>query len=111
MSDDKKILDPNRPLKLSDLLSVSILHERCIAELNTQGVDASVQLEQQKIVDEVINRFLDLSYDQLLRADVNNPDHMAFLITSTDERSGYKRLINDLREKYFDSEVDVNTLH
>ncbi|MCU7931435.1 MAG: hypothetical protein KZQ90_11590 [Candidatus Thiodiazotropha sp. (ex Codakia rugifera)] len=106
MTDGSKTPDPDRPVKLGDLLSVSISHEQHINELTTRGLDVTAQLEQQKIIDEVIDRFLTLTFDQLLRADVTNPDHMGFRITCTEENTGYEQFIKDLREKYFGPKTD-----
>lgn len=107
MSDVKKP-DPNRPVKLIDIILVHQAHLREIAELQQFGADASEQLEQQKNLEKIYHRFLDLEFDQLLRADANQPDSLTLRIAS--QSTEPEKLFKELRQKYLDKNFSA-TLH
>lgn len=109
MSDDKKPLDPNRPLLLGELLLINGFHQKYIDELSAYRVDNTAQLEQQQILNEVLQRFFNLTFAQLLRIDVNNPD-MYFEITAG--KTNEEKFLKELREKYFGPKaVDGKVIH
>ncbi|MES9950062.1 MAG: hypothetical protein ABW118_13985 [Candidatus Thiodiazotropha sp.] len=108
MTIPKKSPDPNRPIKMLEMILIHQFHQKYIDELNEYGIDATQQLEEREIIEDIYRQFLDLDFDQLIRASANLPDSLDVRIASKTTKQ--ETLFKELRQKYFDRKYTA-TVH
>ncbi|MEW8050110.1 MAG: hypothetical protein AB2809_06995 [Candidatus Thiodiazotropha sp.] len=108
MTKQKKSPNPDRSIKMLEMILIHQFHEKYINELNEYGVDATQQLEEREIIEDIYKQFLDLDFDQLLRASANLPDSLGVRLASKTTKQ--EKLFKELRQKYFDRNYTA-TIH
>lgn len=100
--------DPDRPIKLLEMILIFQFHDKYLDELEEYGLDTTQQLKEREIMEEIYKDFLNLDFDQLIRTCANLPDSLDVRIAS--KTTEQEKLFKELREKYLHKNVSA-TLH
>ncbi|MCG7949119.1 MAG: hypothetical protein N0C84_22540 [Candidatus Thiodiazotropha taylori] len=100
MTDPK--LNPDGPVRILDLVLVIAYHTKFLSMMRDLGHDDHAlkeYLDQDEVLSDLMNRFLNVTFSELQRVGVQTPNDLIVRLAS--EHTPDEQLVRDLREKYF----------
>ncbi|RLW53899.1 MAG: hypothetical protein B6D76_09405 [gamma proteobacterium symbiont of Stewartia floridana] len=100
MTDPKLNLDG--PVRILDLVLVIAYHTKFLSMMRDLGHDDHAlkeYLDQDEVLSDLMNRYLNVTFSELQRVGVQNPNDLIVRLAS--EHTTDEQLVRDLREKYF----------
>lgn len=100
MSDRKP--NPDRPVKIGEILLMGYFHDQIIEKMEEHGHDIekySEYVEIQEFINDHINTILNVTYEELLRVGVTDPN--CLVIRMANQNTSNEQRLKDLRNQYF----------
>ncbi|MEW8683037.1 MAG: hypothetical protein AB2536_14135 [Candidatus Thiodiazotropha endolucinida] len=100
---NKQKPDPNRPVKISDILMLGRIYD---------DLDLQEDPEIQNFIQEHLDLVLNVTYEELLRVGVTDPD--CLVIRMANQNTSNEQRLKDLRNKYFEKsppDKPMNRIH
>ncbi|MEW8660748.1 MAG: hypothetical protein AB2603_20745 [Candidatus Thiodiazotropha endolucinida] len=94
--------NPDRPVKIGEILLMGFIHDQIIEKMQEHGYDIdkySGYVEIQEFIHDHINTILNVTYEELLRVGVTDPDCLVLRMANQDTSN--ERRLKDLRNQYF----------
>ncbi|MBT3042962.1 MAG: hypothetical protein KME67_08900 [Candidatus Thiodiazotropha sp. (ex Codakia orbicularis)] len=111
----KKKPNPDRPVKVGEILLLGYIHDQIIEKMRELGHDVDNLHEfisTQDFIHDHVNTILNVTYEELLRVGVTDPD--CLVIRMANQNTSNEQRLKDLRNKYFEKsphDKSMNRIH